>query len=178
MLFHGSGLSHLMLIGLPCFSLCSKKQLPNRRTSTSLNCLKNKQISDWVAKEIEGGTTLAIGHTVQSGSASQVQDNILGANWSGDVCVVGDGAEAMAIAGLLSSQISQVANCHLTMLGGVTPPHIEFASALSLQAQRRAVQPAELGGARTAGGATVSAASCYYGAADIPFSKKSHDVEE
>lgn len=131
-----------------------------------------------VGQEIEGGTTLAIGHTVQSGSASQVQDNILGVNWSGDVCVVGDGAEAMAIAGLLSSQLSQDSNCHLTMLGGVTPPHIEFASALSLQAQRRAVQPAALGATKTTGGAAASAASCYYGAADIPFSKKSHDVEE
>jgi opine dehydrogenase len=120
---------------------------------------------------------LATGHTVQTGAASQAQDTFLGSSWTGDVCVVGDGAEAMAIAGLLSSQLrGQDGACNITMLGGVTPPHIEFASALSLQAQRLAAVVSASGS--TSGGGMASPVSCYYGEADIPFSKKSHDVEE
>lgn len=134
---------------------------------------------------------MAIGHTVQTGSASHGQQQELSTvhGFSGNVCVVGDGAEAMAIAGLLSSQIGErdetgdavlekaTSACSITMLGGVTPPHIEFASALSIHSQRLAVGSGAQASVGTAG-AISSTVSCYYGNADIPFRTKSHDVEE
>lgn len=68
--------------------------------------------------------------TVQTGSGSQAQEKNLEGSFASNICIVGDGAEAIALAGLVSSNVAgQDAVAYIRLLGGVTPPHIELASA-------------------------------------------------
>jgi len=93
------------------------------------------------------------------------------------MCIVGDGAEAIALAGLVSANgTAQDATVSVRLLGGVTPPHIELGTtalnaavdlpeSLAVPASyRRIVSPVNV--------------AKYYPESDIRYSLKSRDVEE
>jgi len=77
-----------------------------------------------------------MGQTVQTGLVSQSQAGAL-AKSAAELCIIGDGIEALALSALYSAHTAVSANGQLAasapairLLGGVVPPHIEFSSLL------------------------------------------------
>ena len=120
--------------------------------------------------------------TVQTGSGSQAQEKNLEGTFASNICIVGDGAEAIALAGLVSSNAAAADTvAYIRLLGGVTPPHIELASAglnTSMDAE------AGLNGQQQGRSHTNQRFSSpvniarYYPENEIQYSLKSRDVEE
>ncbi|CAN5449742.1 hypothetical protein BH11CYA1_BH11CYA1_36510 [soil metagenome] len=124
--------------------------------------------------------------TVQTGSGSQAQEKTLEGSFASNICIVGDGAEAIALAGLVSSNVAaQDAVAYIRLLGGVTPPHIELASAgLNSTMVADASPKSHLQGQQQAQQQTNHRVSSpvniarYYPESEIQYSLKSRDVEE
>ena len=56
--------------------------------------------------------------TVQTGSGSQAQEKNLEGTFASNICIVGDGAEAIALAGLVSSNVAgQDSVAYIRLLG-------------------------------------------------------------
>ncbi len=124
------------------------------------------------------GSFLVILQTVQTGSGSQAQEKNLEGTFASNICIVGDGAEAIALAGLVSSNVAgQDAVAYIRLLGGVTPPHIELASA----GLNSSMAPENADGTRKQAASRVSSPvniARYYPENEIQYSLKSRDVEE
>ena len=116
--------------------------------------------------------------TVQTGSGSQAQEKNLEGIFASNICIVGDGAEAIALAGLVSANVAgQDAVAYIRLLGGVTPPHIELASA----GLNSSMAPDNTDGWRQQANLRVSSPvniARYYPESEIQYSLKSRDVEE
>jgi len=95
-----------------------------------------------------------------------------------NLCIVGDGAEAIALAGLVSANgTTQDAGISIRLLGGVAAPHIELASGSfnsSMVGQSNAV-PASASYQRFTSPVNFAR---YYPDSDIKYSLKSREVEE